>query len=202
MYVGDDLDISYSALLDSRGWKRADLLKTALGVPGLSLQPTASEQRPHKISFNVQQGPGGTACVAALKAALGAQQLAAQVVFSAGVDVDLLPLGAHKGAALEALLAELSTEHGLTDEQVAARTIAAGDSGNDEALLSVGGTRAVVVGNAHAELRAWAGQHAGEARVFAATATAAAGVMQGLAHFGFVPESVAAAVDHPPHDMV
>ena len=106
------------------------------------------------------------------------------MIYSGGVDVDVLPAGASKGAGLRFLLSELAAGAGVPEKGV----IAAGDSGNDVELLAAGEeageeeeggrgrgqgerdgkgrvntrcppgvvVRGVVVANAHPELRAWA----------------------------------------------
>lgn len=68
----------------------------------------ASEQRPHKISFKVS--PGSDAVVQSLGAKLKEAGLAVNVIYSAGVDLDLLPAAASKGKALAFLLEEVRGE--------------------------------------------------------------------------------------------
>lgn len=65
----------------------------------------ASEQRPHKISFKVSSG--SDAVVQELTAKLKQAGLEVNVIYSAGVDLDLLPAAASKGKALAFLLEEV-----------------------------------------------------------------------------------------------
>lgn len=180
-----------AAALDA-GWRRADLLSAAASVPGLELQQP-SEQRPHKVSLRLRQPGAGAAAdttLGALRAALAATGAPHALIYSSSRDVDILPAGASKGAALGALLRQLAARHGVAPADVAARTMAAGDSGNDEALLGgVDGVAACVVGNAQPELAAWAASEAAAAgrRVYRARGRAAAGVLEALQHFGWMP---------------
>lgn len=67
-------------------------------------------------------------------------------------------------------------------------TIVCGDSGNDKDMLS-GSSRAIVVANAEPELKQWM-QHqqlaSEDGRVFIASNNMAAGIMEGIEHFGFL----------------
>lgn len=85
--------------------------------------------------------------------------LRTKVVYSGGVDVDILPHTASKGKALEFLLSEVPPP--LAGVQVN------GDSGNDIELLAVPGVCGCMVANAHPELREWVQQHSGDHRLFA-----------------------------------
>jgi hypothetical protein len=200
------------------GWDRAALAAVAARIPNLALQ-ASSEQRPHKISLSIANA-ATVSCeafgeaVAALRLALDATRLPHELVVSSGVDVDILPRGANKGAALAMLLKELAAEektalvanaaanggHSRVDVlgDVAERTLVCGDSGNDILLLAVEGVRACAVGNAQPELRAWAEEHR-SARIYAARATCADGIVEAMKHFGFLLDgatvSVAAAAE-------
>jgi len=96
--------------------------------------------------------------------------------------LDLLPEAAGKANAVRHIARKL----GMTEDDV----VFAGDSGNDtDALLS--GVRAVLVGNAPAtlrsEVRASAEGRGLQGRVFFASSHFAAGVVEGLRHFGCGP---------------
>ena len=70
----------------------------------------------------------------------------------------------------------------------AERTVACGDSGNDELMLG-GKNRAVVVGNAQPALMEWATAEEEEEdpeRLYIATEKEARGILEGLAKFGFL----------------
>ncbi|KAL6783993.1 SPH3 [Auxenochlorella protothecoides x Auxenochlorella symbiontica] len=142
----------WSDFLD-RGWDREKTLEIAQAEPALTLQD-ASEQRPHKISFKVSSG--SDAVVQELTAKLKQAGLEVNVIYSAGVDLDLLPAAASKGKALAFLLEEMDGGAGRPRDGV----LVAGDSGNDIELFAVAGVHGCMVANAHPELRAWCDAHA------------------------------------------
>ena len=182
MYRHGKLDETYEQRLQ-QGWDRSTLQKAALAVVkqrcGLNEQPE-SEQRPHKISFEVAPGADADAVVARLKDALCATNKAHSLIFSAGKDVDILPRGASKGAAVIVLIQE--TFGGI---QGAERFLVAGDSGNDVDMMAVDGVRACIVGNAKPELLKWVEENRC-ARMYTSKAHCADGILEALAHFGFL----------------
>ena len=127
----------------------------ATTIQGLTLQEE-SEQRPHKISFRVE--PGSQATVDELARQLKEAGLSVNVIYSAGVDVDILPASASKGKALAFLLEEMEKGPG----RPARGTLVAGDSGNDVELFAVPGVYGCMVANAHPELRQWCDEHPSE----------------------------------------
>jgi hypothetical protein len=201
-----------------RGWDRAALVAVAARIPNLALQ-VSTEQRPHKVSLSISD-PATVSCeafndaVAALRVALEATGIPHELIVSSGVDVDILPRGANKGAALAMLLKELAEEEAAAlasnaagngrcagaagrvevRGDVAERTLACGDSGNDIFLLAVEGVRACAVGSAQPELRAWCEEHR-SARIYAARAHCADGIVEAMKHFGFLLEGATAAVE-------
>jgi len=100
-----------------------------------------------------------------------------QVVWSSGRDLDILPEASGKGKAIEFLI-EL---RGLSADRV----VVAGDSGNDATMFQHF-RRGIVVGNAQSELLQMAEQMETE-RVFLARSSYAAGVEEGLRHYGLLP---------------
>jgi sucrose-6-phosphatase len=112
-----------------------------------------------------------------LEAALEAYGLEVQVIYSSGVDLDILPRTANKGAATAFLQHRL----GLTSDQ----TVVCGDSGNDLSLFRDVRSRGVIVGNARPELLDW--HHANPSRDrYLAQAPCAGGILEGLHYFGFL----------------
>lgn len=100
--------------------------------------------------------------------------LEASVVFSGGRFLDLIPPRSGKGSAAR----YLADRFGMNPADV----VTAGDSGNDlDMMRSDLGFRAIVVGNAQPEVRALTGPH-----VYAATHPFAAGIAEGLRHFGWL----------------
>ena len=107
------------------------------------------EQSSFKLSYNLLQplqGEAALAFEAKVHNTLQQHGQRAQVVFSSGFQLDLLPLAAGKGA----VVAHLQQKLGLAEHQV----LCCGDSGNDRSMLS-GPWWGVMVSNATAELQAW-----------------------------------------------
>lgn len=129
-------------------WDRPALGALLSGWSELILQP-ASEQTPYKLSYELATPRLGTEAhqfEQRLQATLGQANLQAQVVFSSGYQLDLLPLAAGKGAVSGYLQQKL----GLRPDQV----LCCGDSGNDRSMLG-GPWWGVMVSNARPELLAW-----------------------------------------------
>ena len=201
-------DSRWTAALDATGWSRAAVSAAALSsTRALKLQ-AESEQRPHKVSFHLEGGRDAAgSALRSLDAALEKLDFGTTVIYSGGVDVDVLPAGASKGAGLRFLLSELAAGPGTPEMGV----VAAGDSGNDVELLAAGEeeeeeqdknstkgrvhaqcppgvvVRGVVVANAHPELRAWAESKRGKGTetsvVFEAKERCARGIVEALTHF-------------------
>jgi sucrose-6F-phosphate phosphohydrolase len=105
-----------------------------------------------------------------------------QVVWSSGRDLDILPAASGKGKAIRFLV-----EHvGLDSERV----VVAGDTGNDASMF-LEFDKGVVVANAKPELLELA-QDLGESRAYCARQPYAAGVEEGLEHYGVLDGSVPA----------
>lgn len=109
-----------------------------------------------------------------LAAQLGERGLDVTIVYSSRRDLDILPKRADKGKAVRWLAAELGLSR--------AGLVVAGDSGNDSRMFTIDGVRGIVVGNAHGDLRHVARESGND--IYEAPAPAAAGVVQGLRHFG------------------
>lgn len=127
-------------------------------------------QHPHKSSWHFHDaGPDELHRIETLLHDAGQH---VRVVYSSNRDLDILPRACHKGAALEWLCARLGI--GLDE------AVAAGDTGNDLGMLTVPGVRAIVVGNALPELRVLKD----EPLAYMSKENAAAGVLDGLRHWG------------------
>jgi hydroxymethylpyrimidine pyrophosphatase-like HAD family hydrolase len=96
------------------------------------------------------------------------------IVLSANVFVDVLPRGVNKGTTLRRVLSWLAVAD--------AHCVVAGDSLNDLALFETG-IRAIVVGNCEPALRA---RMAEKQHVYCSNAAGAAGVLDGLRHYGYL----------------
>lgn len=147
-------------------WPRA---RIAALVEAMGFAPHAAEfQAPAKASFAVPGAEAGR-----VLARLAAEGLAAEAVVSGKSDLDLIPPGAGKAAATQFLAERLGIS--------ADRLVAAGDSGNDLAMLKAA-HRAIAVGNARGELLA-----ALPSSAYRAQAAHAAGVLEGLLALGILP---------------
>lgn len=153
----------------SRAWNRERVRAIVGAVPGIREQ-AANYQTEFKSSWHLPRAAAAT--LASLEAQLADAGLETSVVYSSNIDLDVLPRGATKGSALNWLIARL----GVSPERV----LVAGDSGNDISMFELTGVRGIVVGNALAELR----ERARGPGSFRSPRPAAAGVLDGLAHFG------------------
>ena len=130
-------------------WDRPALGNLLSGWGDLILQPEA-EQTPYKLSYELArprvEAEEARQFEQRLQDTLRQARLQAQVVFSSGYQLDLLPPAAGKGAVTGYLQQKL----GLRPDQV----LCCGDSGNDRSMLG-GPWWGVMVGNARPELLAW-----------------------------------------------
>jgi len=160
----------------SAHWDRDAVGAIAAQFADLMPQPD-SEQRPFKVSYCVTP-QAARELLPELSARLGDRGLAIQLVYSGDKDLDILPAQANKGNAMGFLRQQLQIERD--------RTVACGDSGNDLSLFQARSERGIIVGNAMPELLEW--HHANPSpHRYLATAPCAAGILEGLHHFGFLP---------------
>lgn len=162
-------DLGWRQHIDYR-WKPDALRGVLNGVPGVRLQPR-SEQRLHKISYYYD--PETASDVREIMRLLRVHDLHANVIFSHQQFLDVLPIRASKGLALR----YLGLKWGLPSE----RFLVAGDSGNDEEMLT-GNTLAVVVGNHSPELEHLRGQP----RIHFSTGEYAWGIVEGIERYDFL----------------
>ncbi len=164
--------------VDDETWKKhidfrwePELVREAMrSIPGLKLQPK-DEQRRYKISYFVDTSrfPGLRDVLRHLRRL----DIHASVIYSHQAYCDLLPVRASKGAALR----YLADKWGISLERI----LAAGDSGNDEEMLS-GQTLGVVVGNHSVELKKLRGND----RIYFASGHYAAGIIEGIRYYDFL----------------
>jgi sucrose-phosphate synthase len=162
-------DAGWEQLISFR-WKPAALREALQGLPGLELQPEWG-QGECKISYFLD--PESVPSTVEIQRHLRRRGLAAKVIRSHEAYLDLLPLRASKGMALR----YFAGRWGLPPERI----LAAGDSGNDEEMLT-GNTLGVVVGNHDAELDAIRGTP----RVYFAEGEYAWGILEGIEHYDFL----------------
>ncbi|NMG19575.1 sucrose-phosphate phosphatase [Brasilonema bromeliae SPC951] len=167
-------DSEWSEKLSS-GWNREILVSTTTAFSELVPQPD-SEQRPFKMSFFLQE-ESAAKVLPQLESELQKSGLDVKLIYSSGIDLDIVPSGSDKGQAVQFLRQKWKF--------VAEVTVVCGDSGNDIALFSVGSERGIIVGNARPELLQWHNEHPANYR-YLATNFCAGGILEGLKHFGFL----------------
>lgn len=157
------------------GWNRDAILATTAHFADLVMQPD-SEQRPYKVSFLLTED-SAQEVLPQLKSSLQQQGLDTKLIYSAGIDLDILPRHGDKGLAVQYLRGEWGID--------AMQTVVCGDSGNDIALFSQGEERGIIVGNAKSELLQWHKDNP-KNHHYLAQAFCAGGILEGLNHFGFL----------------
>ncbi len=179
--VGTEIYLANSDVSDSKwskvlsaNWDRDQVVAIASQF-NLTPQPT-SEQRPFKVSYFLSDAIAAE-ILPQLQALLDAEDLDAQLVYSGSKDLDILPRRANKGKAMTFLREKLNISPDLT--------VACGDSGNDLSMFCDRAERGIIVGNAMPELLTWHYANPSCDR-YLATKTCAAGILEGLYHFGFL----------------
>ena len=150
-------------------WEPGQIRETLSKLKGLELQEE-SEQRQYKISYYVD--PENAPTRAKIVRHLRNNKLRVKVIYSHKQYLDILPIRASKGLAVR----YLGIKWGLLPEQI----LVAGDSGNDEEMLS-GDVLGVVVGNYSSELE----RLRGKPRIYFAKDTYANGIIEGIEHYQF-----------------
>ncbi len=152
-------------------WAGGDEIRSRLeGMPGIEEQAIRS---PRRVSYWLREGDMGEVIRGMAHRLEG---LSVDLVGSAGVYVDVLPGGVNKGTTLKRVLRWLARED--------ADVVVAGDTLNDLALFE-SGLCGIVVGNCESGLL----KHTrGRDHLYHAEGDGAAGILQGLRHFGWVGE--------------
>ena len=170
----DTPDSSWSEKL-SQGWNREVVLSKTAEFSELSPQPD-TEQGQFKVSFFLEQSVA-TGVLPQLESMLHKCGLDVKLIYSSGIDLDIVPSRSDKGQAMQFLRQKWNF--------VAERTVACGDSGNDIALFAVGEERGILVGNARPELIQWHNENPADHRYLAKN-VCAGGIIEGLKYFGFL----------------
>lgn len=148
------------------------------GIEGLTMQP-AHYNTPLKVSCYLDETPDPDAAAREIERRVKAagKEDVYQVIWSSGRDLDIIPAAAGKGKAIHFLLDFLKLEAG--------QVIVAGDSGNDRTMFEEF-QRGIIVANAQPELKALPERE--ENDHYRARARYAAGVVEGLRHFGVLTD--------------
>lgn len=166
-----ELDAHWHAII-GENWNKATVEQILREIPEARLQE-AQWQSAFKSSYFLEENADER--LAEIHRRLHEAGVAAKVVYSAGKFLDLLPAGSGKGEAVRYLAEQLEIDP--------ANVIACGDTGNDlDMMRRELGFRAIAVGNATQELRAFREPH-----VYHARANHAAGIREGLQHYGWLP---------------
>ncbi|MDH3629056.1 MAG: HAD-IIB family hydrolase [Acidobacteriota bacterium] len=176
-----------SKLVEDYGWERhiryrwkPERLREAMkGLPGVELQGPEGQSR-YKISYDVD--PEKMPPLPEIRARLRRRRLQAKLIFSHNAYLDVLPIRASKGMAVR----YFCLRWGIPIENC----LVAGDSGNDEEMLT-GKTLGVVVGNHDPDLE----KLRGHSQVYFADGHNAWGILEGIEHYDFLGEIRVPAID-------
>lgn len=146
-------------------------------IEGLEMQPQKYNTS-LKVSCYLDNAPDPDAAAALIKQRIeqAGKGDGYQVVWSSGRDLDIIPAAAGKGSAIQYVIQLLSLEAG--------KIIVAGDSGNDRSMFDTFDD-GIVVANAQPELKQLQLEDHNRNFYFAQNEYAA-GVTEGLRHFGLV----------------
>ena len=171
LYYGENLtpDLSWRKQINYH-WKPDAIRELLDNQEGFYPQPD-HEQSEFKISYELDTEL--TPNIQQIRRMLREAGIRANVVFSLGMYLDIIPVRAGSDLAMRHLL----YKWGFAPEQV----LVAGDSGNDEGMLK-GRTLGVVVGNYSEELdklRSWP-------RIYFAEGRHARGILEGIEYYHFL----------------
>ena len=160
----------FSSML-SEGWSREKAVEVAKKFPDITEQP---EEQQHEWKSSWFWHDASDEDLEKLRAALNEAGAGAQIVYSSAKDLDILPTQANKGNALRWICSQLQVELN--------QVIVAGDTGNDSSMFLVSHVRGIAPVNAEPELR----EAVGNATAYFANEECAAGILEGLIHYGLI----------------
>jgi sucrose-phosphate synthase len=161
-------DMEWREYIDYQ-WQPELVRKAIADLSGMEMQ-SIEGQRLHKISYLVN--PTQAPSLAEIQRHLLRYQLNVQTIYSHQEFLDILPIRASKGDAVN----YCADKWNFSMEQI----LVAGDSGNDEQMLA-GKSKAVVVGNYSPELE----KLRGKKNVYFAEGFYAQGILEAIAYYGF-----------------
>lgn len=171
IYYGKNLtmDKSWQKHIDFR-WEPEKIREVLDGIEGMFIQE-AHEQSTYKVSYRIDfsVAPG----LSVIRRIMRANGIRAKVILSLGMFLDIIPSRAGSGLSIR----HMAYKWGFPLEHI----LVAGDSGNDEAMLS-GNTLGVVVGNYSKELE----KLRKYPRVYFADAHHADGIIEGIHYYKFL----------------
>lgn len=150
-------------------WKRSAIVDLLSDLEGLTLQEEDA-QNEHKISYFID--PKLALKVKDINRLLRNNNITANLIFSHGMFLDILPIRANKGLALR----YLANKFNVAMDKI----MVAGDSGNDEDML-VGSNIGVVVGGYNMELN----KLRNSPNVYFATGHGVAGIIEAIKKYNF-----------------
>ena len=159
----------------SEAWNPEEIVATAAHFADLVPQPE-SEQGDFKIGYFSSREMAAL-IIPQWELMLAERGLSCKIVYSSGKYLDILPSNGDKGMAMEFVRQKW--------KMPATSTVVCGDSGNDIALFNVAEVRGIMVGNAQPELRQWHEKNCADYH-YQAKGACAAGILEGLRHFGFL----------------
>lgn len=176
-HVGEKRMMHEFADIEDERWNPAKIQKIVAGLDGIEPQPPEHQHDWKSSWFWLDRAPGE---IEKLRNMLSEAGIGAQVIYSSSRDLDILPRHANKGNALRWLCDYLDIALG--------EVVVAGDTGNDASMFLVSGVRGIVPGNAEPELL----DVLGETETYRARGACAAGILEGLCHFGAIPRATPA----------
>ncbi|MBK1881164.1 HAD-IIB family hydrolase [Luteolibacter pohnpeiensis] len=171
----------------SEGWDLGVVRQIVSGLPDIKEQPP-EQQHPWKSSWFWFQRTREELDV--LRTTLLDAGVEAQVIYSSSRDLDVLPKSANKANALKWLCNHL----GIGLDEV----VVAGDTGNDASMFLLPSVRGIAPDNAEPELL----EALVDANAYRASGVCAAGVLEGLVHYGVFEQIVpcGTSIDTQAHD--
>lgn len=163
---------AFAEIMDD-GWDKKQVEELLKRMPGIRKQPP-QYQHAYKSSWYLDAATLET--IQEIESAMTAAGILAQVIYSSGRDLDILPQMANKGNALTWLMRKLE----LRNDQV----LVAGDSGNDSAMFLQPGIHGIIVENAQPELI----EATVAVEVYHGVGVCADAVIDGLQKFGVIQD--------------